>query len=192
MDPDIRRLIESIHRSAVKCVLVMTGGGASAAGTLLQVPGGSRTILEVAVPYQEQALVQFLGRRPAQFCSAATSREMAVRAYERAVWLAPGENLLGIGCTASLATDRPKRGDHRFYLTCHTANRCTTYSLILRRDARTRDAEEAVLDSVLLNAVAEACGIAERLSLSLLSEETVQIETPTGADPVSSLLNGEL
>src|SRR5439155_14037698 len=103
-----------------------------------------------------------------------------------------GENLLGVGCTASLATDRPKRGEHRFHLTCHTANRCTTYSLILRKDARTRDAEEAVLDSVLLNAVAEACGIAERLSLSLLSEEMVQIETPTRADPVRSLLNGEL
>ena len=111
MDPDIRRLIESIHRSAVKCVLVMTGGGATAAGTLLQVPGGSRTILEVVVPYQEQALLQFLGRRPPQFCSAATSREMAIRAYERAVWLAPGENraqaslngerTYGFGCAPS-------------------------------------------------------------------------------------------
>src|SRR5438445_7106071 len=123
MNPETRALIEAIHHGPSKCVLAMTGGGTGAAALLLGVPGGSRTIIEVTVPYQERALVELLGRRPTQFCSVPTSRALAVRAYERAAWLVPGENVLGIGCTASLATDRPKRGDHRFHLTCHAANR---------------------------------------------------------------------
>ena len=192
MDPHTHRLIDAVHHSDVKCVLAMTGGGTGAAALLLGVPGGSRTILEVVVPYHEHALIEFLGHRPAQFCSAATSQAMAHRAYDRAAWLAPGENALGVGCTASLATDRPKRGDHRFYLTCHSVLRITTYSLILRKGERDREAEEAVLDSVLLNTVAEASGLAERVPVSLLPDETVQTEAKATNDPLSSLLSGDL
>src|SRR5689334_9227148 len=113
MDPATRQLIEGLHRTPLPCVLALTGGGAGAPALLLTVPGGSRTVLEVAVPYQEQALAEYLGRRPEQFCSAATAREMAARAYERARWLEAARPVAGVGCTASLVTDRPKQGDHR-------------------------------------------------------------------------------
>src|SRR5690349_6017210 len=113
MDSATRSLIEALHGAPRRCVLALTGGGTSAAALLLTVPGSSRTILEVLVPYHEQALSECLGRRPGQFCAAATARAMAQRALERARWLAPGERVCGAGCTASLATDRPKRGDHR-------------------------------------------------------------------------------
>ena len=141
--------------------------------------------------------MQFLGQRPLQFCSAATSRELAVRAYERAAWLAPGEDVLSVGCTASLASDRPKRGDHRFHLTCHRADRSITYSLILDKNLRQgpgsqREAEEAVLDAALLNAMAEAYGLAERVPVPLLAEEAMQMEVCPATDWVSSLLRGEL
>jgi hypothetical protein len=192
MNPETGCLIEAIHHSAGKCVLAMTGGGTGAAASLLGVPGGSRTILEVVVPYHEESLVQFLGNRPAQFCSAPTSRAMARRAYERATWLAPGQRVLGVGCTASLATDRPKRGDHRFHVTCHNDVRITTYSLVLRKGERARESEETVLDSVLLNALAEAYGLPERVPVPLLSEETVQIDVQPAADPLQSLVTGGL
>jgi hypothetical protein len=192
MDPETRCLIEAIHRSRGKCVLALTGGGTGAAAWLLRVPGGSRTVLEVVVPYHEQALLAFLGRPPEQFCSAATSRAMAARAYERAAWLAPGEDVLGLGCTASLATDRPKRGDHRFHLTSHSAQRITTYSLILRKGERGREAEEAVLDSALLNALAEAYELADRVPVPLLAGESMQVESLPSADLASALLRGEL
>src|SRR5262249_13393545 len=55
-----------------------------------------------------------------------------------------------------------------------------------------REAEEAVLDSVLLNALAEACGLAERVHVPLFSEETVQVEALTSVDLVRSLLRGEV
>src|SRR5262245_41870580 len=131
MNPAIRQLIEALHHAGRQCVLAITGGGVEAAALLLTVPGGSRSVLEVVVPYHEHALVDFLGHVPEQFCAAATSCEMARRAKERARWLAPGQPVVGLGCTASLATDRPKRGDHRFHVAVLGGGQTMTYSLTL-------------------------------------------------------------
>ena len=109
-------------------------------------------MLEVVVPYHDRSLIDFLGRMPEQFCSASASQALAVRACERARQLAPGQAVVGLGCTASLATDRLKRGEHRFHVAVHTHGRTTTHSLTLTKGARDREGEEAVLDAVLLNA----------------------------------------
>jgi hypothetical protein len=192
MDPATRRLIEAIHQGPTRYVLAMTGGGASAVGLLLSVPGGSRTVLEASVPYDERALADFLGRRPEQFCSQATSGDMAARALARARWLLPGEAVAGVGCTAGLATDRPKRGAHRFHVTVQRGGNSAGYSLTLTKGARDREGEEAVLAAVLLNALAEASGVAERLSVLLLPGEEVVVERLPAADPLSAFLRGEV
>jgi hypothetical protein len=192
MDPARRQFIESLHAAPARCVLALTGGGATAAADLLTVPGASRTVLEVLVPYHEAALTDFLAHRPDQFCSAETSQEMAERAYDRAVRLAPGEPVVGVGVTASLATDRPKHGDHRFNLTTQTADRRTTVSLTLAKGQRDRAGEEAVLAAVLLNSLAEAFGVTERLPVPLLPGESPAVETVPASDPLTRFLRGEL
>ena len=103
---------------------------------------------------------------------------MASRARQRAAWLLPREPVLGVACTASLATDRPKRGDHRFHLAIQTGAFCADYSLTLTKGARDRAAEEAVLDAALLNALAETLGLGERIPLQLLPGEEVQKRLP--------------
>src|SRR2546425_7335338 len=154
MDPATRRLIEALHHAPFEYVLAITGGGTGVAASLLGVPGGSRTVLEVVVPYGDHALAEFLGHRPEHFCSIETAEEMAQRAFQRCRWLAPGQTLAGIGCTASLATDRAKRGDHRFHIGIRTATHSRTCSLTLTKGARDREGEEALLDAVFLNAMA--------------------------------------
>jgi hypothetical protein len=191
MDAATRRLIEALHGAPYKIVLAVTGGGVETAGLLLSVPGGSRTVLEIVVPYQQQALVEFLGHAPAQFCSDAASRDMARRAFERARWLAPGEAVIGLGCTASLVSDRPKRGDHHAHWTIQTSTGQTSYALTFHKGARDREGEEAVLDALLLNALAEATGIAEHVTPPLLPDEVVQTERES-ADPLTALLRGEV
>jgi hypothetical protein len=192
IDGAAHRLIQALHDAPGKCVLAVTGGGTQAAAMLLNVPGGSRTILEVLVPYAERSLDEFLGHRPEQACSAATSVAMARRALERARWLAPGEAVVGVGCTASLATDRPKRGDHRFHLAVHDARRVRTYSLTLTKGARAREGEEAILDAVLLNALAEAFGIEARLPAPLLGDEAVAQEVQATGGLLARLLQGDV
>jgi len=190
MEPAVRSLIEQLHRTPCKYVLALTGGGSQAAGLLLSVPGGSRTILEVVIPYHEQALADFLGRAPEQYCSEAAALAMAHRAYDRAGWLVPREAVAGIGCTATLATDRPKKGDHRLHIAVRTAKVVTTHVLTLAKDARDRAGEEQVAALVVLNALAEAFGILERVPVPWLAGEQLQTATLPVANALNDFLHG--
>ena len=191
MAPDVHGLVALLHqRAPCQYVLALTGGGTGAAAWLLSVPGGSRSLLEVVVPYGEEALCEYLGRRPASFCSAETGRAMAARARARARWLAPGAPVAGVGCTASLRSDRPKRGDHRFHLCVDAGDRAVAVSLTLAKEARDRAGEEEVLDRVLLNALAEAFGLAERVEVPLLTGEQIVTEPAAAPDALAAFLAG--
>ena len=117
-----RQLISTLHGSGRKAALAITGGGSGAIGELLRVPGGSRLLIEAQVPYDTLALAAFLGFAPAQACSADTTIAMARAARARAVRLAPGTSvgmgtdLVGLGATAALVSDRPRKGEHRFHI----------------------------------------------------------------------------
>ena len=191
MEDATRRLIETLHRVPYQYCLAVTGGGAGAVAQLLNVPGGSRTLLEALVPYDAGALADFLGHSPEKSCSPENSRAMARRAFERARRLAPLATAAGLGCSASLVSDRPKRGDHRFHLSTHTAHGSTTWSLTLTRGSRDRAGEEAVLDAVLLNALAETFGVPLRLSPGLQPGEAIHAETFPVSAVLARLFRGE-
>jgi hypothetical protein len=192
MDPQGRALISAFHSAGQRCVLAVTGGGTSAAAWLLSVPGGSRSVLEVIVPYDERSLEEFLGQCPQAFCSPETARLMARRARERARWLAPGQAVAGIACTASLRSDSPKHGDHRFHIAIETLQHISTYSLTLIKEARSREDEEHLLDLVFLNAVAEAVNLIERVDAPLLPGEAVQVVKHAAGDALAALEEGSL
>ena len=192
MDRQWRALISAFHAAGQCCVLAVTGGGTGAAAWLLSVPGGSRSVLEVVVPYDERSLEEFLGQRPHSFCSQETARLMARRARERARWLAPGQTVAGISCTASLRSDRPKRGEHRFHIAIQTIQHTFTYSLTLTKEARSREEEERVLDLVFLNALAQSLNLSERVDVPLLPGEAVQVERHPTDDPLAALEEGSL
>ena len=191
MEPATRRLIEALHLARYRYVLALTGGGSGAVALLLTVPGGSRTVLESVIPYSEQALAEYLGYQPDQFCAMETAVALAERARTQAERLVPGAEVAGIGCTASLATDRPKRGDHRFHAAVCTAQHTFRCSLTLTKGARDRAGEEIVLDSVLLNLMAEAFEVALRMDVSLLPGEIIQQECLPSSDALAIFLRGE-
>jgi hypothetical protein len=176
MEADICELIGQIHAVPRKAALVLAGGGATVAGWLLAVPGGSRTVLEVAIPYSQEAFAEYLRHEPASYCSATITRDLAVRARERAAHLAPGEPVAGIGCTASLRSDRPKRGDHRVHVAAATETGTIVLSLTLAKERRDREGEEAIACRMALNVLAEAFALPDRVPLPLLADETVQRE----------------
>src|SRR5262249_17225033 len=108
----------------------------------------------------------------------------------RATWLAPGETVVGLGCTASLVSDRPKRGDHRFHVATHSEQAGMRASLKLAKGARDREGEEAVVDAVILNALGAAIGVVERVDVPLLPGERLQWQTVVSDQPLTSLLLG--
>src|SRR5262245_13220309 len=115
-------LIRRIHASGRRFAIAVTGAGSGVIAALLRVPGGSRTLVEAVVPYGGAALTDFLGGRPEHACSTETAVALASRARGRvAALVGAGDGpLVGLGVTATVATDRPKRGDHRGHLAVAT------------------------------------------------------------------------
>lgn len=165
------QLAQEVHGRGTQFVVAATGGGSGAITALLTTPGASRSMLAAAVPYASQALVEFLGATPEEFCSSATARAMAMSAYLKACRYAPEARCCGAACTASLASDRPKRGPHRVHLAYQSADTTAVVSLELVKGKRDRAGEEAVAAALLLNLVAEACGAVSRLEVPLLLGE---------------------
>jgi hypothetical protein len=83
-------------------------------------------------------------------------------AWIRARQLAPTdapERLVGLACTASLATDRPKQGPHRIHVAAQTATCTSSVSLSLDKGTRSRLQEEGLATCLLLAILAEACAV---------------------------------
>ena len=99
---------------------------------------------------------------------------MATTALMRGQHLAQSmEGVAGVSCTATIATDRPKKGEHRCATAWARDGDRAVYSLTLEKGARDRAAEEEVVSRLFLNTLAEACGVDERVDLLLLEGESV-------------------
>jgi hypothetical protein len=171
---DWLEVARAIHGSGRRLVVTLTGGGSGVLAALLQTPGASRSVLEAAAPYSLAALVEWIGGKPDQACSERTARAMAMAGFMRALKLAPeadAATLVGIGCTASLATDRPKRGERRVHAAYQTADCTKSFSLALRPEKPTRSQDEEVAAKFVLSVIAEACGVATAPMQQILSVE---------------------
>ncbi len=193
--PDVawQQLIAALHASGRKAALAITGGGSGAIGELLRVPGGSRLLIEAQVPYDTQALATFLGFTPAQASSADTAIAMAHSARTRAARLVPpGTDLVGLGATAALVSDRPRKGEHRFHVAFANSTRIAHCTGVLAKGRRDRAAEEDLVARAIILWLAHACGVAAPSPRSLLDADEHFAETiDATVDAVDQLLAGE-
>ncbi len=170
-----KELIERIHASPSRFFLAISGGGTGAITALAEIPGASQTLLEAVVPYSPESMVALLGGRPDQYCSSETARRMAMAGFLRSVKLAETDSpLAGIACTATLATTRPKRGEHRAHVAIQTLSFTAIRSLHLKKGLRSREDEEHLVTRVILNAIAEACGLEPALEIELEESESIE------------------
>jgi Cytidylyltransferase-like len=188
------QLISALHASGRKAALAITGGGSVAVGELLRVPGGSRLLIEAQVPYDALALETFLGFAPAQACSAETAMAMARSARARATRLVPaGTDLVGLGATAALVSDRPRKGEHRFHIAFANAAGIAHCTGVLAKGRRDRAAEEDLVARAIVLWLARACGVAAPSPRSLLEADEHYAETIVATvDAIDQLLAGEL
>ena len=160
MDSVRTGLLLAIHSSGRQAVIAVAGGGSLAISDLLTVPGASAFLLEARVPYSAPALTEWLGRAPEQSCSRETALAMSVVAYQRARQMsADSEMAIGVGCTAALVSDRPKRGEHRAWIATQTMNATRLIELSLSKGLRDRPAEERLVADALLRLLSQTCGL---------------------------------
>jgi hypothetical protein len=178
MDEDVRQLVQAVHNAPPRLVLVTAGAGTQALSDLLGVAGASRTVLEALVPYSEASFDEFLGQKPPQYVSTETAHFLAGRAFTRARWL-ESENhpTVGLACTATIVTDRPKRGEHRAHIAVWQKERLACTTLHLQKGARDRQGEESLVSRVILNGLAQALSLEQQLALSLLPGDDLQADT---------------
>ena len=170
-------LVNAIHANPRTGVFAVTGGGSGLLSALLSVPGASATVLEAHVPYAGTALRDFLGAEPSQASSVETARALALRCLLRARQLG-GD--FGFAITASLATNRPKRGAHRAHWAFQEAATARSWT------CSGEDAGEHGRDGAKLRPAAH-WGRAVRLEEERLVEnvgiETLAFSLGVGAEP---------
>jgi hypothetical protein len=189
-----RQLISALHASGRKAALAITGGGSGAVGGLLRVPGGSRLLIEAQVPYDALALAAFLGFAPEQACSADTAIAMARSIRARAARLMPaGTDPIGLGATAALVSDRPRKGEHRFHIAFADSARTAHCTGVLAKGRRDRAAEEDLVSRAIVLWLAHACGITAPSPRNLLDpDEHFSEMVIATVDAIDQLLAGEV
>ena len=189
---ELRPHIEKIHATPHKAVVAVSGAGTQAVAWLLGVAGASRTILEALVPYARESMNSFLGFEPEQSASAQTAKDMAKAAYKKAKsQLEDNSPPVGLACAAAIASDRPKRGDHRAYVSAWDEHGNTLYSLNLHKGLRDRAGEEELVSRLLVHALMLLSGLDSDVELGLTPGDALDVDRAEHPSPISQLLSGD-
>jgi len=190
--PYIWERVETVLQSGVRLALASTGGGGELISWLLNHPGASRAIVEAQVPYSQQALEDYLGYAGPHRVKEQTARDMAGRAFQRAALFTGEDNdIIGVGCTAALATSRQRRGADRVCVALRLAREYRFYTLHFEAGAADRLEQEEVLSRLTLEAIVAACG-GEAAGATLPGYARLSLRSLALDDPLGLLLDGEL
>ena len=193
MDRKIEEVIVKIHGTPHKSVLAVAGAGSGAMSWLLGVSGASRTLLETLVPYGRMSMIDLVGEEPAQYVSPQNARDMARSCYRRGLILLEDDSpVVGVACTATIATDRPKRGDHRACIAVWDDSGVTSYNLILDKGKRDRIGEEEVVSRLLIQAMAQSFGVEADIDIGFTEVEHPEIDIRSHLNPIQRLLSEEV
>jgi hypothetical protein len=196
MPADVKRLVTELYSlpAPPQLCISVTGGGGQAIAWLLAVPGASACLLEATVPYSPVSGRQWMGgaaTAPASLCSEEAAVALAREAYSRAMHLSVAEHgltlsaaapVLGIGCTAAVASTRPKRGEHRCHVAAYSSAGVATYSLRLAKGRRDRAGEDVVVGRLVLRAIFEAAGLQQLADFSSAALLLEPATTDSSAD----------
>jgi len=104
-----------------------------------------------------------------------------------------GTDLIGLGATAALVSDRPRKGEHRFHIAFDNATRIAHCTGVMAKGQRDRAAEEDLVSRAIVLWLAHGCGIAAPSPRSLLGADEHFAETTVAtADTIDQLLAGAL
>ena len=157
---DLEIAIEQLHQTPHMLVYEFAGAGVQVLAWLHAVAGSSATILEANDRYSQKSFVESIGFEPDKFVSLEASEALARQALKRAQYLKrDGTAALGVSCTASIATNRLKRGEHRCFISVADELAITSYELIFDKGTRNREEEEELVSILVLKTISEVCAL---------------------------------
>jgi nicotinamide mononucleotide (NMN) deamidase PncC len=135
---------DDLKAAGVNIHVAATGAGAGLQQKLWSIPGSSAYLSGASFPYSQEEHSELLGFEPDKFCSPEDAIDLASAAYMKAASLS-GKKPVGVGITASVASERAHRGDHRFHIAVITDDKTLAINAILEKgigqEARTKDGD---------------------------------------------------
>lgn len=190
MDESILRAVEALHQAPVRVVYEFAGAGSEALAALHAVPGSSRTLLEATDRYAPASLQEIAGP-VMQAVSQGVAIALARWGQARARALAgDAAAVAGVGVTATIATDRSKRGLHRVAVAAAGGLGVRSWLLTLAKGARDRAGEERIVTHLALRAFSETKGIAPMPQPPLLGGEAID-DAFLPSEALAALLAGD-
>ena len=172
MIADPQALVALLHERPTRLVYEFAGAGAHALLWARSLAGSSRTLLEATDRYAAGSLAEAVGGDCGRAVSAEVALRLAQHARARARSLAlSDEPVAGVGVTATIATERVKRGEHRIWAAYDVPLGTRLVGVTLRKGVRDRVAEEQLVSALALRMMAEAKGVLAQLMLDLAADE---------------------
>ena len=153
-------------------LVLVTGAGTQLIPWILQ-PGASRSLMRASVPYATSALQKTLQygsnkviidkyvSNEIAYLMACASKRDATNDYLSTsgnLRVLGNINVIGIGLTAAIVTNRPKAGPHECIVAFESGNTHGCMSIQMSKGARTRDEEDYVCSRLALELICIASG----------------------------------
>lgn len=169
-------LVDKIHATPTKVVLFIAGGGLGIFEVLTHRGGGSATLLAGLIPNDPEETIELLGHTPEKLVSEETARTMAMVAFQRALKRSKGNYpVIGVACSSVLQKTPYERvgRKHLVYAALQTDSKTISCVLDLCEGASEpnqdgeilRMTEEKITVRLILNLIAEGCGLKEQVRL---------------------------
>jgi nicotinic acid mononucleotide adenylyltransferase len=136
-----------IIESEVPMVFACAGGGSRFLSDLHALPGSSKVVLGGHDLYSPPALDGYVGFPVVQAVSLDTAFHMAQRAFEEALTFSSKKEVLGVACTAAMATNRERRGEDHAWIVVFSVGKVNTHHHYFK--TKGREAQEQELSEVL-------------------------------------------
>jgi nicotinic acid mononucleotide adenylyltransferase/nicotinamide mononucleotide (NMN) deamidase PncC len=180
-----KKLVDLIHKTRTRCIVITTGGGTEIFPMLLKRGGGSATLISGMIPYEPEESIALMGGNPEKLASEESCRVLAMVAFQRALKLRKnGEPVIGVA-TSSILQRTPEEREgrtHYIYAALQTAFQTVSVNMTIPNGRRMiqqmpfgkwtdptpetiRKIEEQINAEIVLNLIAEGCGLSERVEL---------------------------
>lgn len=173
------RLVDKIHSTSTRAVIIATGGGTDIFPMLTRRGGGSATLISGMIPYHQTESIRLIGGHPDKLVSEETVRAMAMSAWQRAYGVVGNiHSCIGVATSSILQkTPEEREGrEHIIYAALQTISKSVLLKLSIPKfdtgffswrftPTHIRLKEEQLNALMILNLIAEGCGIEDRVQL---------------------------
>jgi len=164
-----------LKEAGVNIHVIATGAGAGLQQELWSVPGSSAYLSGASFPYDQDEQAELLGFMPERFCSEEAAIDLASAAYMKAYKFS-GKKPVGVGITASVASEKEHRGDHRVHCCVMTDDKVIVRKDILKKGvgSRQRLLDGKICDDFGFFSLIDALGINQDFDSAYLYSDATE------------------